>query len=142
MKKCIAIRWPSNQPRHRNEYSYSNMYIQRVPKANIIYICLRNVIYKMNARRKRSYTIRLTTFSCTNARLIRSISKPKQSKSVAVIYCEETGCIDYSYQTLLLLDMIFYLHGIKPTRKQLPFLVRVTNIRKVYIYLITCSNIS
>ena len=126
----------------RNEYSYSNMYIQRVPKASIIYICLRNVIYKMNARRKRSYTIRLTTFSCTNARLIRSISKPKQSKSVAVIYCEETGCIDYSYQTSLLLDMIFYLHGIKPTRKQLPFLVRVTNIRKVYIYLITCSNIS
>ena len=128
---------------HKMTYSYSNMYIQRVPKANIIYICLRNVIYKMNARRKRSYTIRLTTFSCTNARLIRSISKPKQSKSVAVIYCEETGCIDYSYQTSLLLDMIFYLHGIKPTRKQLPFLVRVaTNIRKVYTYLITCSNIS
>ena len=58
-----------------NEYSYLNVYIQRVPKENIIYICLRNVIYKMNARRKRSYTIRLTTFSCTNARLIRSILK-------------------------------------------------------------------
>ena len=138
MRKYISIRWRFL----RNEYSYLNAYIQRVPKENIIYICLRNVIYKMNARRKRSYTIRLTTFSCTNARLIRSISKPKHSKSVAVIYCEETGCIDYSYQTSLLLDMIFYLHGIKPTRKQLPFLVRILNIRKVYIYLIKCSNIS
>ena len=140
MRKYISIRWPINQPRQMN--NYIQICIYSIPKVNIIYICLRNVIYKMNARRKRSYTIRLTTFSCTNARLIRSISKPKQSKSVAVIYCEETGCIDYSYQTSLLLDMIFYLHGIKPTRKQLPFLVRVTNIRKVYIYLITCSNIS
>ena len=120
--------------------NYIQICIYSIPKVNIIYICLGNVMYKINARRKRSYTIRLTTFSCTNARLIRSISKPKHSKSVAVIYCEETGCIDYSYQTLLLLDMIFYLHGIKPTRKQLPFLVRV--IRKVYIYLIKCSNIS
>ena len=124
MRKYISIRWPIN-----DVFSGMNNYIQicinSIPKVNIIYICLKNVMYKMNARRKRSYTIRLTTFSCTNARLIRSISKPKQSKSVAVIYCEETGCIDYSYQTSLLLDMIFYLHGIKPTRKQLPFLVRV-----------------